>query len=241
MVAVQQVPQRAGRQVGGSVLTISKLKRWSINYYIDTARSRRRATTDLRRANGGLGEYYSEHETRTPVWLCAGDARRAAALVGLRMCSGPAGKPTPQVVARWLDDGIAPNGGYGRGFGARGVHGFDLTFCAPKSVSLLRALTAPEVAQKAVAERARDRDRRGNGIPRAACRLHPGAQPGHGAQGSGAVAGVGGDRLPARDQPLWGSASAHPCDRARTARPAPTGSWCLSTAPRCFTKPKRPG
>jgi hypothetical protein len=25
------------RRVGGSMLTISKLKRWSINYYIDTA------------------------------------------------------------------------------------------------------------------------------------------------------------------------------------------------------------
>ncbi len=69
------------------MLTISKLKRWSINYYIDTAAAAGRATTDLRRANGGLGEYYSEHETRTPVWLCAGDARRAAALVGLTRCA----------------------------------------------------------------------------------------------------------------------------------------------------------
>jgi hypothetical protein len=53
------------------LLTISKLKRWSINYYIDTATTAERATADLRRANGGLGEYYSEQETRTPVWLLA--------------------------------------------------------------------------------------------------------------------------------------------------------------------------
>jgi hypothetical protein len=50
-------------------LTISKLKRWSINYYIDTATTSERAGRDLQRANSGLGEYYSEHETRTPVWL----------------------------------------------------------------------------------------------------------------------------------------------------------------------------
>jgi hypothetical protein len=53
------------------MLTISKLKRWSINCYIDTAKTAERAGADLRRTNGGLGEYYSEHETRTPVWLCA--------------------------------------------------------------------------------------------------------------------------------------------------------------------------
>ena len=49
MVVAQQVPQprppnpvrRSHRQWVVQVLTISKLKRWSINYYIDTARSRR--------------------------------------------------------------------------------------------------------------------------------------------------------------------------------------------------------
>jgi hypothetical protein len=39
------------------VLTISKLKRWSINYYIDTARAAETASRDLARAGGGLGEY----------------------------------------------------------------------------------------------------------------------------------------------------------------------------------------
>jgi hypothetical protein len=65
------------------MLTISKLKRWSINYYIDTAAAAEHAAHDLARAGGGLGEYHSERETRTPVWLLAGDARTAATLVGL--------------------------------------------------------------------------------------------------------------------------------------------------------------
>jgi conjugative relaxase-like TrwC/TraI family protein len=133
------------------MLTISKLKRWSINYYNETAQSAAQAANDLQRANGGLGEYYSEHETRTPVWLVAGDKATAAKLVGLSDVQRAGGEADTAVVARWLDDGVAPNGMCGRAFGKRGVHGFDLTFAAPKSVSLIRAVRAPEVAQKAVA------------------------------------------------------------------------------------------
>lgn len=51
------MPQRGGWQVGGLVLTISKLKRWSINYYNDTAQAAGQAPKDAQRANGGLGEY----------------------------------------------------------------------------------------------------------------------------------------------------------------------------------------
>jgi conjugative relaxase-like TrwC/TraI family protein len=133
------------------VLTIAKLKRWSINYYIDTAKAAERATTDRARSGGGLGEYYSEHDTRTPVWLCAGDTRRAAAVVGLTDAQRAGGEADAGVVARWLDDGVAPNGAHGRAFGDRGVHGFDLTFCAPKSVSLVRALRVDDVVMKAIA------------------------------------------------------------------------------------------
>jgi conjugative relaxase-like TrwC/TraI family protein len=133
------------------VLTISKLKRWSINYYIDTAATASRATADLQRANGGLGEYYSEQETRKPVWVCAGDAHTAARLVGLSDVQRAGGDADAALVARWLDDGVAPNGARGRAFGGRGVHGFDLTFAAPKSVSLVRALRGDDVAAKAIA------------------------------------------------------------------------------------------
>lgn len=133
------------------MLTISKLKQSSVSYYIDTAKAAGRASSDLQKSNGGLGEYYSEHETRTPVWLCAGDTHIAARLVGLTDLQRAGGEADSAVVARWLDDGVAPNGASGRAFGNRGVHGFDLTFAAPKSVSLLRALRADDVVQKAIA------------------------------------------------------------------------------------------
>jgi conjugative relaxase-like TrwC/TraI family protein len=135
-----------------AVLTISKLKRWSINYYLDTAQSAQRATTDFERAGGGLGEYYSEHDTRTPVWLCAGDTRTAAGLVGLSDTQRAGGAADAGMVARWLDDGVAPSGAYGRALGAQGVHGYDLTFSAPKSVSVIRALKADDVVAKGIAD-----------------------------------------------------------------------------------------
>jgi conjugative relaxase-like TrwC/TraI family protein len=133
------------------VLTISKLKRWSINYYIDTAQTAERATRDLARAGGGLGEYYSERDTRQPTWLLAGDTHTVARLVGLTDSQRAGGDADAEVVARWLDDGIAPDGAQGRAFGARGVHGFDLTCCAPKGASLLRALLTDDVVGKAIA------------------------------------------------------------------------------------------
>ncbi|MFN6554246.1 MobF family relaxase [Mycolicibacterium septicum] len=134
------------------MLTISKLKLWSINYYIDTADTVARASRDARAAGGGLGEYYSEHDTRTPVWVAAGNSRAAAKLLGLSDIQRAGGEADSTLVARWLDDGIAPNGAMGRTFGTRGVHGFDLTFAAPKSVSVLRVLRGDDVVQKAIAD-----------------------------------------------------------------------------------------
>ena len=123
------------------MLTISRLSRWSISYYNDTARQAAQAGLDRRRANGGLGEYYSEGDTQTPTWMVTGDAARTVERVGLGGRAVDGGTADPDVVQRWLDDGIAPNGAVGRAFTKGSVHGFDLTFAAPKSVSLLRALT----------------------------------------------------------------------------------------------------
>jgi hypothetical protein len=50
----------------------------------------------LQRADGGLGEYYSEHETRTPVWLLAGDKVGAARLVGLSDVQRAEARPIPR-------------------------------------------------------------------------------------------------------------------------------------------------
>jgi hypothetical protein len=160
IVVAQQVPQpRSPEPVRhspcewvGQVLTISKLKRWSINYYIDTAPAAETASRDVARAGGGLGEYYSERESRMPTWLLAGDTDTVATLVGLADVQRAGGEADAELVARWLDDGIATNGAQGRAFGQRGVHGFDLTFCAPKSVSLVRALRADDVVTKAIAD-----------------------------------------------------------------------------------------
>jgi conjugative relaxase-like TrwC/TraI family protein len=99
-----------------------------------------------------LGEYYSERETRTPVWLLAGDTRNVATLVGLTDAQRAGGDADAELVASWLDDGITPSGAHGRAFGERGVHGFDLTFCSPKSVSLVRALRTDDVMAKAIAD-----------------------------------------------------------------------------------------
>ena len=144
------VDQSISIRVVIDMLTIAKLSRWSINYYNDTANAVDQAVKDARKAAGGLGEYYTEHDTRTPVWLCAGDTHGAAKLVGLTDLQRAGSRADTEVVARWLDSGMAPNGECGRAFGLRGVHGFDLTFCAPKTVSLIRALRADDVADKAI-------------------------------------------------------------------------------------------
>lgn len=75
------------RGQGGALLSISKpMKRHSVLYYNDTARAAISASADRQRAGGGLAEYYSEGETRAPVWVCvgeSGDTEKAATLVGL--------------------------------------------------------------------------------------------------------------------------------------------------------------
>jgi conjugative relaxase-like TrwC/TraI family protein len=133
-----------------SVLTISRLKRWSIRYYNDTAVAAKQAAMDRQAANGGLGEYYSEADTRTPTWLLVGDGAAVAARCGLGDEALAGGAVEVGIAADWLDQGVAPNGLSGRSFGENSVHGFDLTFAAPKSVSLVRALT-DGVAEKVLA------------------------------------------------------------------------------------------
>src|SRR5690606_8617574 len=46
------------------VLTIAPLKQWSVRYYNDTSRAAVSAALDRQKAGGGLGEYYSEGESR---------------------------------------------------------------------------------------------------------------------------------------------------------------------------------
>lgn len=132
------------------VLTISRLTRWSIGYYNETAAAATRSSTDRQTANGGLGEYYSEFDTRVPTWVVTGDSAVVADVCGLDAAALTGGAVDTDVAATWLNDGVAPSGRCGRAFGDKSVHGFDLTFAAPKSVSLLRVLTDP-LAEKVFA------------------------------------------------------------------------------------------
>ena len=138
------------KAVFGRVLTISRLSRWSIGYYNDTADAAKQSAMNAETANGGLGEYYSEADTRVPAWLLTGDTTAVVGLCGLDESTRAGGVVDTDVAAVWLNDGVTPNGRSGRAFGEKGVHGFDLTFAAPKSVSLIRVLTDP-VAEKVFA------------------------------------------------------------------------------------------
>lgn len=133
------------------MLTISRLRRWSITYYNETADAAAQAAMNRQAAGGGLGEYYGEGDTRAPTWVVVGDAAAVGAGSGLDGAALDGGVAGTQAVAHWLDDGVAPSGASGRAFGKDSVHGFDLVFAAPKSVSLLRALT-DDVTDKVVAQ-----------------------------------------------------------------------------------------
>jgi len=147
-------------------VTIARLKRWGIAYYNRTAEDAVNHMKDRAKANGGLGDYYSENETRIPTWMVTGDKERVSALIGLSVDDLDGAMADPEVVARWCDDGAAPNGLTGRAFNdapapvdetgrplldddgfelqsRQSVHAFDCTIAAPKSVSLIRAHTDP--------------------------------------------------------------------------------------------------
>jgi conjugative relaxase-like TrwC/TraI family protein len=220
------------------VLTISRLSRWSINYYNDTAREAKQAAMDRQRANGGLGEYYSERDTRMPTWLLAGDTARTAELIGLGGCAADGGSADPEVVQRWLDDGIAPNEVSGRAFAKASVHGFDLTFAAPKSVSLLRALT-DDVGEK-VMQAAHLR-----AVDAAMTYLHEHAgytrihNPVTGTKDLERLPGLVAIATNTRP-PGAGTPTCTPTSSSRTARPAPTGHWCRWIPNRSITRPRPP-
>ena len=136
--------------MGPTMLTISRLSHRSIKYYNDTANQAKNAANQHQTRGGGLAEYYSEGETRTPSWLIVGDKHAVGAATGLSGSALDGGDADTDVARIWLDDGRTPNGASGRHFTEKSVHGFDLTFAAPKSVSLIRALT-DDIAEKVLA------------------------------------------------------------------------------------------
>ena len=196
---------------------------------------------DRQAAGGGLGEYYSEGDTRAPTWVVAGDAAAVGELTGLDGAALHGGFADTEVAARWLDDGIAPNGATGRAFTKGTVHGFDLTFAAPKSVSLLRALT-DDIGGKGHAGA-----RISRAVDAAMAYLHQHAgytrvhNPVTGDKGPAAAAGVGGRSPISMKRRGAGIRTCTPMSSCPTGRPAPTARWCRSTPSRCITKPRPPG
>jgi len=66
-----------------AVLTISRLSRWSIRYYNETADEAGQSAMDRQSSSGGLGEYCSKDDTRVPAWIVVGDTAIVGAATGL--------------------------------------------------------------------------------------------------------------------------------------------------------------
>ncbi|WP_259158800.1 MobF family relaxase, partial [Corynebacterium sp. ES2715-CONJ3] len=111
------------------MLTIAKMGVHSVAYY--------QSTVDKSR---GADSYYSE-DGKQPgsVWLRGDNVGELSAFLGVDNGAIVSGK----LVEDWFNNSVAPSGiGLGRVLGDKGVPGFDLTFCAPKSVSLLWGMSA---------------------------------------------------------------------------------------------------
>lgn len=109
------------------MLTIAKMGMHSVAYY--------QSTVDETR---GPDSYYSEDGKQpASVWLRGENVAEASAVWGTNNGAVASGK----TVDDWFNKAVAPSGKrLGKALGDKGVPGFDLTFCAPKSVSLLWAM-----------------------------------------------------------------------------------------------------
>jgi conjugative relaxase-like TrwC/TraI family protein len=119
------------------MLAIARLTKFRIGYYNETAELATQAAD-------------FSADTRTPTWLIVGDTDSVGVTTGLGEAALHGGEADTESVRVWLDDGRTPSGAHGLAFNDKSVHGFDLTFAAPKSVSLIRALT-DDISEKALA------------------------------------------------------------------------------------------
>lgn len=113
------------------MLAIAKLHGESVAYY--------ESTVDLERAvsAGPDGYYLEDGSSPARAWVASrsGDmTARVVAALGVEV----GGHVEGVGVRGWFNSAVAPSGvKLGRVPGERGVPGFDLTFCAPKSVSII--------------------------------------------------------------------------------------------------------
>lgn len=112
------------------MLTIARMNAHSVAYYQFTVEEDR-----------GADSYYSEDGTKpAKAWIKASHATNST-LVSAHLGIENGEIVESKSVHDWFDKAVAPSGvKLGRAPGADGVPGFDLTFCAPKSVSLLWGL-----------------------------------------------------------------------------------------------------
>lgn len=128
------------------MLTIARMHSESVAYY--------ESTVDSERAqNLGPDAYYSEDGTRpAEAWIVARTEQKQAAVAEF-LGTEPGTELGGDVVQKWFNRALSPSGNkLGRRPGERGVPGFDLTFCAPKSVSLVWGLSESETTREAVNE-----------------------------------------------------------------------------------------
>ena len=111
------------------MLTIAKMGAHSVAYY--------QSTVD---ENRGPDSYYSEDGKQpASVWLRGEKLSEVSAFLGTDNGAIVSGK----TVENWFNKAVAPSGaGLGNAPRKDSVPGFDLTFCAPKSVSLLWGMGA---------------------------------------------------------------------------------------------------
>ncbi|ART20189.1 hypothetical protein CBE89_00700 [Corynebacterium striatum] len=113
------------------MLTIAKMHGESVAYYESTV-------DEDHGENLGPDGYYSEDGTKpAEAWVNARtDAQAVVVAEALGVAEGE--QVRGENVRAWFNKAIAPSGvKLGRAPKESGVPGFDLTFCAPKSVSML--------------------------------------------------------------------------------------------------------
>src|SRR5699024_9793872 len=126
-----------GKREVGAVLTIGKMHGQSVAYY--------ESTVDEAASSHG---YYSEAGSAPgQAWVKGVDTAEYARLLGVEQGQALSGEQ----VKNWFNNVTSPKGDkLGRALREDGVPGFDLTFCAPKSVSVLWGLSGRDEVRQAV-------------------------------------------------------------------------------------------
>ena len=121
------------------MLTIGKMHAQSVAYYEST----------VDEVPGPDGYYSEAGSAPAQAWVKGADAVEYARLLGVEQGQALSGEQ----VKNWFNNVTSPKGEkLGRALREDGVPGFDLTFCAPKSVSVLWGLSGRDEVRQAVDE-----------------------------------------------------------------------------------------